>query len=77
MAVAERSIRAERIVGAELIDIYEKVVAEVRLTFSDAVRLYLLGVLLALAFMLCTILAILLSMILWLHVIWFSVLLSM
>jgi aminodeoxyfutalosine synthase len=32
--------RAERYVGADLIDIYEKVQAQERLTFEDAVRLY-------------------------------------
>jgi aminodeoxyfutalosine synthase len=40
MAIAERSLRAERTVGAELMDIYEKVQAGERLTYDDGVRLY-------------------------------------
>jgi aminodeoxyfutalosine synthase len=46
MAVAEQEItetdrkRAERYVGRELMDIYEKVVAEERLSYEDGVRLY-------------------------------------
>lgn len=34
------SIQAERIVGSELIDIYDKVVNEKRLSFEDGLRLY-------------------------------------
>lgn len=40
MAVAENSLRAERRVGAALMDVYERVVAGERLTYRDAVRLY-------------------------------------
>jgi aminodeoxyfutalosine synthase len=40
MAVAERSLRAERAVGAELMNIYEKVEAGARLSFDDGRRLY-------------------------------------
>src|SRR5579872_3099849 len=40
MAIAERSLQAERRVGPELTDIYEKVVARERLSYGDAVRLY-------------------------------------
>jgi len=40
MATAAASRHAERIVGAEQIDIYEKVLAQERITFEDAVRLY-------------------------------------
>jgi aminodeoxyfutalosine synthase len=40
MAIAERSLRAERTVGAELMDIYEKVQTGERLTYDDGVRLY-------------------------------------
>src|SRR5215467_3702609 len=38
MAIAERDLRAERIVGAEMMDIYEKVQAEKRLSYADDVR---------------------------------------
>lgn len=40
MAVAERVDLAERIVGAELMDLYHKVQSGSRFTFDDAVRLY-------------------------------------
>lgn len=43
MAIAERdlpTVRVERAIGAELMDLYEKVQAQERLTFEDAVRLY-------------------------------------
>lgn len=40
MAVAERGLRAERIVGTDLLDVYERVMAGERLGYSDAVRLY-------------------------------------
>src|SRR5438876_5771594 len=40
MAVAERNRIAERIVGAELIDIYDRVLGNKRLSYDDAVRLY-------------------------------------
>ncbi len=40
MAVAERSLRAERQVGTELMDVYEAVTAGERLSYEQAVRLY-------------------------------------
>jgi aminodeoxyfutalosine synthase len=40
MAIAERSLRVERILGAEFIDIYEKVIAGERLSYEDGLRLY-------------------------------------
>ncbi len=40
MAVAERSLRAERTVGAEMMDIFERVQAGDRLSYADGVRLY-------------------------------------
>src|SRR5207237_5926340 len=40
MAVAEMSTRAEPIVGRELADIYERVMASERLRLSDAIRLF-------------------------------------
>jgi aminodeoxyfutalosine synthase len=40
MAIAERSLRVERILGAEFIDIYEKVIAGERLSYDDGLRLY-------------------------------------
>jgi aminodeoxyfutalosine synthase len=40
MVATSRSNAAERIVGAELADIYEKVVERKRLSFEDGVRLY-------------------------------------
>ena len=40
MAVAEHNLRAERIVGSELIDIYDRVISGERLSYEDGVRLY-------------------------------------
>src|SRR5437879_2962127 len=40
MAVAERSLRAERMGGAERLDIFDRVPAGERLSYQDGVRLY-------------------------------------